>query len=55
MAFLDILNQMYTHHVDLALVLNKPNDDSPDNVKGLISKEDMTNYMGDTVELFTDV
>jgi CIC family chloride channel protein len=55
MEFLDILNKMYTHHVDLALVLNKPNDDSPDNVKGLISKEDMANYMGDTVELFTDV
>ena len=55
MAFLDILNQMYTHHVDLALVLHKPNDESPDNVKGLISKEDMANYMGDTVELFTDV
>ena len=55
MTFLDILNQMYTHQVDLALVLNKLNDDSPDNIKGLISKEDMANYMSDTVELFTDV
>jgi chloride channel protein, CIC family len=55
LTFLDILHLMYTRDVSLALVLDHLNGDSPENIKGLISREDLANYMSDTVELFTDV